>query len=266
MDLDNFKKIWKKEEINTTPEVSLERQKRIHMPLDKIRKNMRIEFWYTIPMMLVFIISAFFINDLKLRTYIIIILLSMTIVTFFYFSKFFMLYKNIGNNNLNTKDNLKNLLFQFELNRQYYNSYYVASVPFFVTITILSFEYLPFYKKIHELELVFVAIITVTSGLFALYFFGRWWFYEFYGKYIYQIVEILKEIGNPELEYNFGKNIFKINTKKNIYLRTENYLVNKTGSSGKTINILLWIFIPIICLIIFMFICGFIVGYLGLFK
>ena len=48
------------------------------------------------------------------------------------FTKFFKLYKEISNPALGTLDSLKDLLHQFELNKQYYVSFYLSFVPFFV--------------------------------------------------------------------------------------------------------------------------------------
>ena len=48
MDLENLKQVWDKEKIESVPEISLEKQKEIHTPLEMIRKNMRTEFWISI--------------------------------------------------------------------------------------------------------------------------------------------------------------------------------------------------------------------------
>ena len=48
MDLENLKQVWNEEKIESIPEISLEKQKEIHTPLEMIRKNMRTEFWTSI--------------------------------------------------------------------------------------------------------------------------------------------------------------------------------------------------------------------------
>ena len=48
MEFDNLKNAWQNETLDSTPEISFEKQKEIHLPLEKIRKNMRIEFYSTI--------------------------------------------------------------------------------------------------------------------------------------------------------------------------------------------------------------------------
>ena len=61
MDLENLKQVWNEEKIESIPEISLEKQKEIHTPLEIIRKNMRTEFWVSIISFLIFGIQIFFI-------------------------------------------------------------------------------------------------------------------------------------------------------------------------------------------------------------
>ena len=48
MDLQDLKNVWDKENVDATPEISLDKQKEMHLPLEKIRSNMRMEFYTTI--------------------------------------------------------------------------------------------------------------------------------------------------------------------------------------------------------------------------
>ena len=48
MELDHLKNLWNKEEVSETPEISLEKQKEIHSPLEKIKSGMRMEFWMNV--------------------------------------------------------------------------------------------------------------------------------------------------------------------------------------------------------------------------
>ena len=48
MDLENLKQVWNEEKMESIPEISLEKQKEIHTPLEMIRMNMRTEFWMNI--------------------------------------------------------------------------------------------------------------------------------------------------------------------------------------------------------------------------
>lgn len=195
MDLDNLKTLWNKEDVSETPEISTERQKEIHLPLEKIRKNMRHEFWSTLillPLVLIFI--WFFEIPFRFKLYIEVLVASMTLITVFFFSKFFKLYKEIGNPTLGTYDSLKDLFHQFELNKQYYLSFYLSFVPFLVCEMIIVIESIPHTHQYTNGYLTLLFLGSVLFGLFFLYFIGNWWFQYFYGKYIKRIRKLMEEM------------------------------------------------------------------------
>lgn len=195
MDLDNLKSLWNKEDVSETPEISTERQKEIHLPLEKIRKNMRNEFWSTIILLPIVLIAIWFFNiPFRFRLYIEVLVASMTLVTVFFFSKFFKLYREISNPTLGTYDSLKDLFHQFELNKQCYLSFYLSFVPFFVCEIIIITESIPYSHQYTDGLLAVKFIISILFGLFALYFFGNWWFKHFYGKYIDKIKKLVEDL------------------------------------------------------------------------
>ena len=195
MDLDNFKTLWNKEDVSATPEISTERQKEMHLPLEKIRKNMRMEFWSTIIFLPIVLVAVWFLQlNFRYKLYIEVLVGSITLVTVFFYSKFFTLYKEIGNPTLKTNDALKDLLHQFELNKQYYLSYYLSFVPFLVCEMIIVIESIPDTKNYSNGFLSFYLLLPVIIGLFGLYFLGKWWFMHFYGKYIDRIKKLVEEM------------------------------------------------------------------------
>ena len=196
MELENLKEIWSNEKVSATPEISLEKQKEIHLPLEKIRKNMRMEFWSTVIIFILIILFLIF-KDMyffKFKFYVITLVSSMLMVTSFYFFKFFNLYKNLISINVNTAESLRELDFQFKLNEQYYLSFYISFVPFVVAEMLLIFEIVPFLKEIQGYEFVFYFLGTCLLMLFFLYFIGKIWFKIFYGKYISQISQIANNL------------------------------------------------------------------------
>lgn len=195
MDLDNIKSLWNKEDVSQTPEISPERQRQIHNPLERIRKNMRSEFWSTLILMpMILIVIWFFPLPFRFNLYIEILVISMTLVTAFFFSKFFKLYKEISNPTLGTYDSLKDLLHQFDLNKQYYLSFYLSFVPFFVCEMIIVIESIPYTHQYTNAYLAMIFIGSVLFGLLLLYFIGNWWFRHFYGKYIDRIRKLTEEM------------------------------------------------------------------------
>ncbi len=196
MELDHIKNIWDSEQISDTPKISIEKQKEIHLPLEKIRKNMRNEFWSTAAVFL-FIILFFVVSDMyifRFKVYIITLVSAQMLITSFYFFKFFNLYKNLTLVGLSTTDSLKDLCFQFKLNEQYYLSFYISFVPFVVCEMLIMFEFLPNLKKMVGVDFIFTFLGICIFTLLLLYFVGMLWFKKFYGKYISQIMQITKDL------------------------------------------------------------------------
>lgn len=195
MELDNLKSLWDKEDVSKTPEISPEKQREMHHPLERIRKNMRKEFWSTaIFLPIVLIVIWFFPIPFRFKLYIEVLVASMTFVTGFFFSKFFKLYKEISNPTLGTLDSLKDLIHQFDLNKQYYVSFYLSFVPFLVCEMIILIESIPYTRNYTDGYLVYTLLAPVILGLFALYFIGKWWFKNLYGKYMEKIEILVEEM------------------------------------------------------------------------
>ena len=196
MEIDQLKNIWKKDNVSQTPEITIEQKKEIHLPLERIRKNMRMEFWSTSVMFLL-IILFFILKDMyifKFKVYVITLVSAQMLVTSFFFFKFFNLYKNLTVVALNTTDNLKDLGYQFKLNEQYYLSFYLSFVPFVVCEMLLIFEFTPSLKSIQGLEFILTFLGMCLVTLLGLYFVGTWWFKRYYGKYISQITQVSKDL------------------------------------------------------------------------
>ena len=196
MELDQIKNLWNKEEVVETPEISLEKQKEIHFPLEKIRKNMRMEFWST-ALIFLGIIVFFLVIDLhffKFKVYIISLVGAQMLITTFYFFKFFNLYKNLTELSLNTAESLKDLIHQFKLNEQYYLSFYISFVPFVICEMLLVFEFTPPLKEITGLPFVLWFVGSCVLLLTGLFLTGKFWFQRFYGKYIKRICLTLEEL------------------------------------------------------------------------
>lgn len=195
MELDQLKNIWDQEEVSQTPEISTEQQKEIHLPLEKIRGNMRMEFWSSLIAIIVILVYLIFgVEDYKLKLYGIIMTMSAIIVTAFYYYKFFLLYREIGDQKFTTYEMLKDLKIQFDLNQQYYTSYYIAFVPIIVASYILIFDNQNAYEKYSNVMFIFILLITVVAGLGSLYLIGKWWFNKYYGKYIKQIEVLIYDL------------------------------------------------------------------------
>ncbi|WP_418124133.1 hypothetical protein ACNFU2_06035 [Chryseobacterium sp. PTM-20240506] len=194
MNIDELKNTWNDDVFEETPEISIENKNKISLPLERMRKNMRKEFFSTIGIFIfgfaiVWLCGAPF----KFKFYLTILLASMAIVTFFFFSKFFKLYKDMSNPQMKTYDGLKDLLHQFELNKQYYLSFYLSFIPFLVCEIIIVLEFIPRPQPLSDLKIAGILISSVLFGLFSLYLLGKYWFQKFYGKYIVTIENLVIE-------------------------------------------------------------------------
>ncbi|ASW73180.1 hypothetical protein IQ37_16480 [Chryseobacterium piperi] len=194
MNIDELKNTWSEDVSSEIPEISIENKNKINLPLERMRKNMRMEFFSTIGIFIfgfaiVWLCGAPF----KFKFYLTILLASMVLVTFFFFSKFFRLYKDISDPVLKTYEGLKDLLYQFNLNKQYYLSFYLTFVPFLVCEIIIVIEFIPRPVPLGDSTIAIVLIGSVSFGLVLLYFLGNWWFSKLYGKYITRVENLIIE-------------------------------------------------------------------------
>ncbi|MCU7616958.1 hypothetical protein NZ698_07095 [Chryseobacterium sp. PBS4-4] len=197
MNIDDLKNTWNEDVSDETPEISIEQNNKINLPLEKIRRNMRMEFWSTVGI-LIFGFAVVWIPvpeaPFKFKFYLTVLLFSMVIVISFFFSKFFKLYKDISSPMMKTYDSLKDLMYQFDLNKQYYLSFMLSFVPFLVCELIIVIEFIPHRTPLTDLQVATTIISMLAVGLFGLFLLGKYWYRIFYGKYVKQIENLLTEL------------------------------------------------------------------------
>ncbi|AZA76966.1 hypothetical protein EG347_05310 [Chryseobacterium sp. G0186] len=194
MNIDELKNTWNEDIADKTPEISIEQKNKINLPLEKVRKNMRAEFWWIIAIFVFVFLVCSVCQPFKLQLYITVLVASMLIVTIFFFSKFFKLYNDISNTELNTYESLKDLVNQLNLNKQYYLSYYISFAPFLVCEILIVLEFIPWPTPPGETKIALILISSVIGGLFLLFLVGRFWFHRYYGRYIKHIEGLLEEL------------------------------------------------------------------------
>ena len=232
MDLENLKQVWDEEKIESIPEISLEKQKEIHTPLEMIRKNMRTEFWTSIVFFLLWAVSSPFSGMDTKHTYLLVILiLTAFVIIGYYYLKFYTFYKKLNTQNLNTYHNILDLRYELVLNSELYKSFYIASIPF-----ILDFYYV-LYVGNEDIDLTFFSIISLSFCV-LIYFVGKYWLYENYGKYIQKISKIVAEITGEEDGFEYDRSFLKIQ-KESVFLQKMRNLCNeKFGKYGQTAYII----------------------------
>ena len=246
MDLENLKQVWNEEKIESIPEISLEKQKEIHTPLEMIRKNMRTKFWMNI-ILFPFWAVLFPLNGKDTeQTYLIVILtLTAFVIIGYYYLKFYTFYKKLNTQNLNTYHNILDLRYELVLNSELYKSFYIASIPF-----ILGFYYASYVDN-KDFNLSFFSIISLSFCV-LIYFIGKYWLYENYGKYIQQISKIVAEITGEEDGFEYDRSFLKIQKEFVFLQKIRNFCNEKFGTYGQTAYI--------IFLLILVFLISFLVG------
>lgn len=95
---------------------------------------------------------------------------------------------------MKTYDSLKDLLHQFQLNKQYYLSFYLCFVPFLVCEIIIVLEFIPRPVPLSNLKIASILIGSLLIVMPLLFVIGKWWFNKFYGKFIRQIEILVNEL------------------------------------------------------------------------
>ena len=232
MDLENLKQVWDKEKIESVPEISLEKQKEIHTPLEIIRKNMRTEFWVSIISFLIFGIQIFFTVRGKEQTFFLTMLAFIILfILGYYYLKFYSFYKKLNTKNLNTYHNILDLRYELVLNSELYKSFNIVFVPIMLGL------YSTLYLHNKESNIIFFIILFLTFCV-ILYFIGKYWMYESYGKHIMKISKIVAEIKDEEDGFEYDRSFLKIQKELDFLQKASDFCNEKFKKYGQTAYII----------------------------
>lgn len=241
MELENFKELWNKDTGQESPEISLEKQKEIHSPLQMLKVNMQTEFWLmivTLPMLLTGFPFASTDSNIKIISAFVTIL-TLAIIIYFY-SRFLKLYKLLQKNGINTNYDLFNLKNQLLISKEIYISYYISYIPLGFLLSLIKIN---FHFDMEYNLAIFGISLLITLLLIA--FIIRYWIYYMYGKYIDDVVRLVDELN--DLEVNPGPE-----KKKNWFERSQKFFINKMGIKGNILNTVIWFASMYIFIIVFL--------------
>ena len=131
------------------------------------------------------------------------------------------------------------------LNSELYKSFYIAFIP--IMLGLYSILYLD--KK--DFDLTFFSIISLSFCM-LIYFVGKYWLYENYGKYIQKISKIVAEITGEEDGFEYDRSFLKIQKEFVFLQKMRNFCNEKFGKYGQTAYITF--------LLILVFLISFLVG------
>lgn len=201
MDFNDIQNAWKNDTNDTIklPE-NLEKIQSANTPLDKIRKNLKNEFFYQVISIALIGFAPFMKDFPQTMVKPFYLLFSMFVaVSIYYLVKLFFFYKRLNTVSLNTKDSLYETYFDIRLNMELYKTFGFALTPFMVLFIVgVGYYEMSKTKEIvlsnlqnsHFIGLfIVVAIFILFMGL-AL----EWWVQYFYGKYAKEIRKVIDEL------------------------------------------------------------------------
>jgi uncharacterized membrane protein len=199
MDFNDIQSAWKNEKTeNVTLPTHLDRINSANMPLEKIKKNLKNEFFYQI-ISIILIGFVPFLYDLPANAFAPFYLLFsiFVAVSIYYLVKLYMFYRRLGKTTLSTKDSLYETYFDIRLNMELYKTFGFALIPFII-LFLLGFMYYEtpefFAKGLNSTPFLGA---TFSIVIFSILFMGlalEWWVHYFYGKYAKEIRKVLDEL------------------------------------------------------------------------
>lgn len=201
MDFNDIQKQWNNEKTdNVVIPTNLKKIEAANTPLDKIRKNLKKEFFYQI-LSIVFTGFVPLIYDFpkELIPLFYLFFSLFLAICVYYLVKLYLFYVRISAITMKTKDNLYETYFDIRLNMELYKTFGFALIPFII-LSLIGFLYYKFSKapafltsEITNFQMIGVFSIVVFSFL-SMGIALEVWVNRFYGKYAKQIRQVLDEL------------------------------------------------------------------------
>lgn len=243
MDIEQLKDLWKEDASERLPEINLESQKLFSTPLQKIRKNMKMEFLSSIFILPLVIWGIYkYISQPITQFYALMLLGVGYLVVGYYYFKFYQLYNKLNYLETKTLHSLLRLKYDLSLNVQMYKSYYLAFIPILFCELILVFQdvnsTVGFETKYLIVNFLFWFLV---SGL-MLYFSGKAWLYYFYEKYIIQVSKLADDLSDEVIPEG----------KRNTYMDSTYRYLNRYCSETLAFlwNVFLWFCLSLLLLFV----------------
>ncbi|WP_126651376.1 hypothetical protein [Chryseobacterium aureum] len=250
MELENFKELWNKDTGQESPEISLEKQKEIHSPLQMLKVNMQTEFWLmivTLPLLLTSF--PFASSDSNIKTVSLFVTILTVIIIVYFYSRFLKLYKLLRKNSINTNYDLFNLKTQLLISKEIYISYYISYIPLGFLLSLIQINF--HFDREYNLAIFGISLLIT---LLLIIFIIKYWIYYMYGRYIDDVVHLVDELNGIEVSIRPEK-------KKTWFERSQRFFMNKMGIKGNILNTVIWfvsmyfviiLFLTVVLLIIIM--------------
>jgi len=200
MNFEELKSEWEKDNSgNLNIPQSIEKLKMAQHPVEKLKRNMKIELYPQI----IAILALAFVPSLanfqsSLYSFYYISYAMMVVISVYYLYAFYRFYKNIHQYAAATKDGLLELYFELRLNMERYKSFGFLLLPFgIIWIGLYQYNKLLLSDIAFETlsdNIILIVIIVIVIFTAAMIIAINTWVNSFYGKYTKQIRNILDEL------------------------------------------------------------------------
>jgi len=200
MNFDNIKSAWNNDNTNDVNiPTSLEKLRAAKHPLDKLKKNMKKE-WYSHSISLVLLAFVPQIFNLHPDTYSVYYVFygMLAVISIYYLNLFSKLYNELLHFTADTKDSLDEIYYHFRLNIERYHSFSFLLLPY-VLMLVGVMVYTHYMQKgidistaLQQSKTLLIIITLVVSTFFIIII--PVWTSRYFGKYLKQIKRIREEL------------------------------------------------------------------------
>ncbi|RFS21418.1 hypothetical protein DVR12_16095 [Chitinophaga silvatica] len=200
MNFDDIKDAWNNDQENENIKIpaKLDQLKSAQLPVERLRKGMKSEFWVQCLVLVIvgFTPKFFYLQPQMILPFYALYSCSL-VVSIYYFFKLYVFYKRIGSLSLTSKDNLYELYYEARLSIEVYKSFTYMLVPFFMVMAVLLFASVKvdgLYQRFLDNEtLMLMAAFSFANVIALIILMTEIWIKYGYGKYIKQIKAVLDE-------------------------------------------------------------------------
>lgn len=211
MNIDDLKDAWNSEEqnepYNNLP-LSNSLSAKTSSATAKLRKNMKNEFIAVVISYMVILFFLFWRHHLPyLFSITFILLLIIVILNCYYFFRFYLFYKSVGNYNLNLRKSIRKVVYELELNIEIYKAYNFCITPMAVIValglicgdkTAAEIQYHLLAGNNIPPVVLFVIFANILISFIVVYICIYWHVRLLYSKHLTELKQVMADLENED--------------------------------------------------------------------
>ncbi|SDM99282.1 hypothetical protein [Siphonobacter aquaeclarae] len=207
MNLDDLQKQWQQQpDEHIQLPVQLDSLKKARNPVEKIRQNMKNEFWFQLIGLLVISLAPALMKSS--REFLVIYYSFLPVVlaiSGYYLTRFFRFYRDTIRMDMDTRKNLYRFYFEMKLNIEAYKAFNYCIGIFLIPLGLLfalqdkfpdPFLSIHRYMSTHTIgtEQVIIVAVVLLTAVVVIDLIARVWVEKYYAPYVRQIEAVLNEL------------------------------------------------------------------------